>query len=324
MNKIKVILIYLVFAATITSCGSLIFKKNNKNQPSTTSEIPIPLLTENVRPSTTLEISNSGNLPLTTSPIMTPTVVPTSMFTRVPALEKKEAEEKLFELLENNGGCDLPCFWGFYPGSSKDSAFTSFLGMLDNINNYTILQIENEGEILSVTLTSRAWRESEPDIIEYILVRTGAFKQREDYKELLFATSDYQKYFEYYRLQNILENYGMPANSYLWIESYEIMNVPDLLILDLDYSQYGFFVSILMPSGWDTEIGFKGCPKYGETTLLLWEPGDSQWRSYWDSYGSLNHKTFEEMTGIAPEEYFEMYLHSPDSCFEFEIPEMKE
>jgi hypothetical protein len=44
----------------------------------------------------------------------TPTLLPTS--TPWPTLSPKEAEKLVLSLFENNGGCELPCWWGIIPG----------------------------------------------------------------------------------------------------------------------------------------------------------------------------------------------------------------
>jgi hypothetical protein len=44
----------------------------------------------------------------------TPTLLPTS--TPRPTLSPEEAEKLVLSLFENNGGCELPCWWGITPG----------------------------------------------------------------------------------------------------------------------------------------------------------------------------------------------------------------
>ena len=53
--------------------------------------------------------------PISTSTITpTPTLLPTS--TPWPTLSPEEAEKMVLGLFENNGGCELPCWWGITPG----------------------------------------------------------------------------------------------------------------------------------------------------------------------------------------------------------------
>jgi hypothetical protein len=50
---------------------------------------------------------------------LTPYRTNTPTLTHVPTLTISQFRNKVFELLENNGGCKLPCWWGIEPGSTS-------------------------------------------------------------------------------------------------------------------------------------------------------------------------------------------------------------
>lgn len=74
-------------------------------------------------------------------PSRTPTVTP------LPTLPAEDALALLFELFENNGGCQLPCWWGITPGETTwESAhgflapFSSEIVMLKNKYNQIVYE----------------------------------------------------------------------------------------------------------------------------------------------------------------------------------------
>jgi hypothetical protein len=65
----------------------------------------------------------------TSTPTRTVTALPTtpSPLTPLPTLPPDQAEALVQELLENNAGCQLPCWWGFVPGQTEWQKARQFL-----------------------------------------------------------------------------------------------------------------------------------------------------------------------------------------------------
>jgi len=89
-------------------------------------------------PTATLEASATEAHPtqivVTPSRTSTYTPEPTQTFTPLsstwtpqPTLRADEAKKLLYELLKDNGGCKLPCFWGIIPGKTTWQEAKSFL-----------------------------------------------------------------------------------------------------------------------------------------------------------------------------------------------------
>jgi hypothetical protein len=70
----------------------------------------LPSLTETVSPTNTV----------TLTPIpQQPPVTPSFTWTPINTLDSQEREETLFANFTNNGGCNLPCWWGIIPGETS-------------------------------------------------------------------------------------------------------------------------------------------------------------------------------------------------------------
>jgi hypothetical protein len=54
----------------------------------------------------------------TPRPTNTPTFTPTLTWTPLPTLPSQQTRAKIEELLETNGGCELPCWWGITPNET--------------------------------------------------------------------------------------------------------------------------------------------------------------------------------------------------------------
>src|SRR3972149_10258120 len=64
------------------------------------------------RPTVTLRSSKTASI----TPEPTITLSPTPSLTALPTLDAVEAEKMLQSMLYQNGGCELPCWWGITPG----------------------------------------------------------------------------------------------------------------------------------------------------------------------------------------------------------------
>jgi hypothetical protein len=102
---------------------------------------PLPSVTPNdivVEPTRTLPTATSlpvstTALPVTSGETFTP--LATEALAPLPTLSPVEAKAFVLELTQNNGGCELPCFWGFTPGQTKwqtaEPLLTSFAYQID-------------------------------------------------------------------------------------------------------------------------------------------------------------------------------------------------
>ena len=86
-----------------------------------------PVLTSpsaTVSPSSTVSPAPAATITRVPS---TQTEIPTPTLTPLPTLSPAKAQEFVLELLENNGGCRLPCWWGLAPGQTDWLSALRFL-----------------------------------------------------------------------------------------------------------------------------------------------------------------------------------------------------
>lgn len=133
LNASIVGLLFLLAACSITpgqSNGTLLTA--TEASPAATS-INAPTL---VRPSATATVLPPSVTPTSTitptpTKIATPTRTPT--WTPIPTLHSEEAFQKILDLYANNGGCQLPCWWGITPGVTTWREAREILGPLGSV-----------------------------------------------------------------------------------------------------------------------------------------------------------------------------------------------
>jgi hypothetical protein len=135
----------------LTGCASYVENSQSATkesvQPSKTLlEMP-EQKTSTAVPSKTNTKTNSTTATLTPTIRSTNTLEPTEIitplfptWTPLPTLNAENVKQLLADLLGNNAGCRLPCFWGITPGKTtwqEASTFLESFTMLLGINNTT-------------------------------------------------------------------------------------------------------------------------------------------------------------------------------------------
>jgi hypothetical protein len=129
-------LLFLFSAVLLANCSVI--------EPAVPKKAPTSTVTQIVSPSSTPRIVTSSppqtaTIARTLSPSQTPTAEPIPSPTEVsptrsPTLAPNERKAFIMDLFLNNGGCALPCFWGFTPGETKwDEARQVLEKLNDNI-----------------------------------------------------------------------------------------------------------------------------------------------------------------------------------------------
>lgn len=208
-------------------------------------------------------------LPAPTSKPPTPTVTPSP--TMAPTLIADQEQVLVLDLLQNNAGCRLPCWWGFTPGKTTWQTAQAFFASLGKIPaeyrapdmlNYTVTShipqhYIDSGQVYIIR----------DGLIEAIWVGASTVRNRETvYGDKQFA-KDWQRYF----LPQLLTTYGQPTGVLLrtfrgvpgggWI--------PFNLLLF--YPQQGILVRYYGPTERKGER-IRVCPQQTDITLWLWSP----------------------------------------------------
>jgi hypothetical protein len=104
---------------------------NSPEKPVTTfTGAPPESNTRQPRPTLTRTPTNTP-LPVPTLKPPTPTVAPSP--TLAPTLTADQEQALVLDLLQNNGGCKLPCWWGFMPGKTDWQTAQNFFASLGKI-----------------------------------------------------------------------------------------------------------------------------------------------------------------------------------------------
>ena len=233
--------------------------------------------------------------------------------TWVPALSETEAEVVAIDLLRDNGGCRLPCFWGFIPRQTSQETLDSFFHAFFNIGGPTI-NIPRDDSIIKISV---AWSyDDDPHaVVKWLQVFMTAEREVKladgKYDQSIFDNPYFSGYIQYYSLPNLLSNYGSPSKAYLGVDLGAEMGFDNLLHLYLDYSESGWTVHFRMPLKQD-DHSFIGCPTQAFTSLSLWSPGDVaaaiENQAGVDEFGI--YKPFEEATNLSLEDFYQRFKDS--------------
>jgi hypothetical protein len=113
---------------TIIGCQNQRGLPTNEHVFNTTSQ---PTVIENANDPIG-EPARTKTVTITTAPSRTPSPTSTlppaiKTWTPLPTLSRGDAEELVLDLLKNNRGCKLPCWWGIRPGNTDWQETTNFL-----------------------------------------------------------------------------------------------------------------------------------------------------------------------------------------------------
>lgn len=317
--------VLLVFLFSISGCSP---ETQLMNEPTQTgSVIPSPTLASTEIPTRksniTLEASTS---PEPTTPSVkliastkTPaneTVTISPSVTPLPTLSIAESRRYVLELLQNNGGCKLPCFWGITPGKTS---LDHSLSLLKNLGweggwfydgNVFATGEDLDGQSLDIYLLNQ------DDRVDKIMFG--------------LAGDDYASHAGYYSTPQLFESMGRPSQ--IWItlftapfnqSPYEISY--DLWVFYQNEAILAKYGGISVRSGSNYRI----CPNllsYGVSTepesrgaLILTighisEPPEDLMKPFGLFDGML---TVEEALGLSVEDFYNRVLEKPEvaNCF---------
>jgi len=244
----------------------------------------------------------------TRTPTIEPSPTPLPTWTSIPTLNAQDAEDVIKDLVENNKGCLLPCWWGITPGETTWNEARDFLVSLrmkiiplqKNVYGctYDYLPDNISDGAVGATITI------ENDIVQSII--TDVF----------------------YPLDELLFLYGQPDEVMLYANTQSIDQDAPLKIA-LYYKNKGF-LAIYLGTTQKSEPRMI-CPDKlkGHLAWYLWDPSlDVTFRIA--GFKTLLFSTptkehfyrLEEVTDLTTMEFYEKYrlVENGSSCFEMKIP----
>jgi len=222
-------------------------------------------------------------------PTETPTATPT---VTIPTPSEAESKAIALNLLENNGDCRLPCIWGLTPGITTTVERQSILASYGKFSEPDFSMSggdvsENSGGF-GIGITEDDVRVSmglsyyETDHLIEILSLVTTPQRDQKY---VYGDSNYSDLIEYYTLQQLLSNYGMPSDVLVIALPYDIFSKADYepFSIVVIYSDLGIMAEYISPTQWigemvelttpDLWVGeiARGCPSQSRLTLRTWD-----------------------------------------------------
>lgn len=290
--NVKTFLIFLPLLLLITSCG------NSSAPTATLTASPFSTVSP-TKFTSNIATPPSSEMP---TPTLFPSVIP------LPTYPPDQWDKIIRDLMNTNGGCKLPCWWGFTPGS---------------INKYE-LQQKLAQFIFSF---SEGW----PNIASKRDGGIGFTYPDRDQAGIIYLVPDgetivgmrlegYYAITKHYAIQDIFRKYGTPNE--IWIYTWQYPIGEDVLqfVITLDYSSKGFLVYYFSEKGdFISETVSQLCytrdsipPK-----IILWDPASKNpflenksdyIYTIWDQM-----KPVEKATGISKEEFFNWFVNGTES-----------
>jgi hypothetical protein len=187
-------------------------------------------------PSMTIEAQNTYTPEATMTETPRPTQTGTA--TMIPTMSKDSAFEYIEDLYADNGGCELPCWWGITPGISNVDDLMKLLSPLDvprisHGNGISVYAFAFEVPLIPPLATIPDFPYMEPDFI--IKDQTVSYISLNS----LWVSEDFD-----YSLHGLLRDFGVPTD--IWIRPKifpQDAPHPSYYYLNIVFEEFGMIVS---------------------------------------------------------------------------------
>jgi len=307
----------------------------------------LPLATPTLTPKSvvvqlTTTATSSQQSPTPTEQPTTPTpissVTPTQELTTPtaqPTLSADDAKSTVFDLVQNNGRCLLPCLWGVAPGGIKTQALESLLAKFGNAmspNEDTVLRVnrfDNSGGIhLSVYEGDLDFRISfsyyaDGGTVDILVLRAMVTNKSD--KVAVFGNPRFNELLQHSMPPRVLSDYGQPSQVIIA----PFLDDPDYpapkwtpFSLVLFYPEKGILAEYIMPRETKGDR-FLGCPQKSYLQLAVWDPqrpralNEIVPRISERGINELNvdyFKSIEDATSLSLSEFFSMFKDPQNSA----------
>jgi len=273
------------------------------------SPSPIPTISETATPEPSL----------TPSPTLTPTATrtarPTATTSRepLPTLPPAEALEKVRELLETNGGCTFPCWWGITPGETNwEEVVDTLQPIAWRISSFKDHPVYKD----KVTREFYFAIDDQPTLMNSLMV---IFVLEKETLEVEWIVSG-----QPFNIEELLLSFGVPEE--IWVTADGIpVTGPVVYSIDLFYSQIGIMTGIsnyaemIHKNGEDFAL-ICNSALIDDAFGLLFFPPDTRMdyqEFYIEDKRPNEFLPIQTATNMTPEDFYDLVLSGgPNECFE--------
>jgi hypothetical protein len=241
---------------------TIVSLSGNQIAPTETKSITLVSATSSPIPSAT-------NTQTPKTPFLISTMTATATWRPFSSLSPEEAQTRIHDLVENNGGCRLPCLWGMTPGETDWVTARRFLeSFVKNIEKKGEKQIIRDGQ--SILVTDFEVQYNINDDIEdtiWVTVENGLIAN------MIVGEQMAQRVFQ---LHQLLADYGPPDEVY--ISAYRVASgggSPPFYFL-VYYGRKNFWADFNLDGRVEGNL-IKGCPQSIAPFIWLESP-NNKWR----------------------------------------------
>lgn len=247
----------------LSSCIQFSQPDNQRNTMMTSKSATVPTKSRIV---TISPVLNTPSATVAISATSIPTQTPT--WTPSPTLSRRAAYALVQDLLENNGGCQLPCWWGITPGITNWDQARHFLEtfVIEIKQNWkgTVIIDGVPVQQADYYITYEIERDVKSRI--YVLVENGIVE------ETVIGGRGSQRSF---RLHQLLTNYGPPSDVFIRAHRYTNDGSPPPFDFVLYYARNHFWAHFRL-TGRLVGDKLEGCPQSIDPRIWVGAP-DQEW-----------------------------------------------
>ena len=316
-NLFQFSLILILIFLSLTGCNPSSTPTTSLSEHLPVTSTPTPVQSLTPQPSTQTITITPTTVPSKTqrpTPSTTSTALPSP--TLGPTMTNEELKGFLLNQLNPAVDCQLPCWWGAYPGQTTWDEIRDFFltnGLLPkqfyDTENVQI-GVEDKDSKTGFGLIYLINYHKSPRVIEAISV--GAKLGSRD--RITYNHPDYYKRFAGYTLPSILTNLGKPTGVKVFATQTAIESGEYPFDIVLDYPEQGVSISY---EGFTKMSGdqFQLCPQDTFFTLYLWSPHYSDMSLVNNGRGRYfipweylpRYKDVEDASGMTLDEFYSKF-----------------
>lgn len=279
------------------------------SEPTNTPKSSISTISSDLAPNSELPTITATT---TIVPPNTATSVPPAI-TSIPTLSVDKSQEMVLDLLKNNTGCELPCYWGLTPGETYwQDAYNYLASFAERIEQRDIIETAPDGSEQSIT--SIGVHNTIPGYDEPISSGYRVINGRIENISVSARGTELR-----YQLHQVLDHYGMPDEVLLLLSDVSPAGSPWFSIYII-YEERGitlYYSAAAQMIGDALEV----CPEGVGPEINLIIPGSQTLRQMIRIITDGFHfPSINEFPGKNVEFFYES-LKEPGSCITFDPAE---